>query len=123
LDVRRRGTPRYRDHPQTEASLAAGNRITKPEAQKTTAKKMNTEKKNQKLAIVSLILGIAGLVCLGPLTAIPAIITGHLARNRARRWPDQHDGNRLAITGLSLGYTTLANDPGRELALSCADLI
>jgi hypothetical protein len=63
---------------------------------------------NEKLAKTSLVLGILSVMgCLfavGVLTAIPAIITGHLARSRARRFPEQFGGSRKALTGLSLGY-------------------
>ena len=38
----------------------------------------------QGLAVTSLVLGIVSLVCLGPLTGIPAIICGHIARKRSR---------------------------------------
>ena len=49
------------------------------------------------LAITSLVLGVLSLVCLGPLTGLPAIICGHIAHNRARRAPGQYGGSGLAI--------------------------
>lgn len=58
----------------------------------------------QGLAIASLILGILGVVCFGPLAAIPAVITGHLAYSRARRQPLEYSGSGLAVAGLVLGY-------------------
>ncbi len=59
------------------------------------------------LSITSLVLGILGLVCLGPLTGIPAIICGHIALNRTRREPQQYGGRGMAIAGLVLGYVSL----------------
>jgi hypothetical protein len=61
------------------------------------------------LAVTSLVLGIVSLVvCLGPLTAIPAIICGHVARRRARQSPAQYGGPGMALAGLVLGYVSVA---------------
>jgi hypothetical protein len=60
------------------------------------------------LAVTSLVLGILSLVCLGPLTGIPAIICGHIARKRSRLSPAQYGGSGLAIAGLALGYASVA---------------
>ena len=62
----------------------------------------------QGLAVTSLVLGILSLVCLGPLTGIPAIICGHIARKRSRLSPAQYGGSGMAIAGLVLGYASLA---------------
>jgi hypothetical protein len=62
----------------------------------------------QGLAITSLVLGILSFICLGPLTAIPAIICGHIAHSRARREPAIFGGAGLAIAGFVLGYVNLA---------------
>jgi len=59
------------------------------------------------LAITSLVLGLGILVCLAPLTAIPAIICGHIAYARARRAPDRYGGSGFAIAGFVLGYVGL----------------
>jgi hypothetical protein len=59
------------------------------------------------LAITSLVLGILSVVCLGPITGIPAIICGHIAHNRARRSPTQFGGAGLAIAGFATGYVGL----------------
>ena len=48
------------------------------------------------LAITSLVLGVLSIACLGLLTGIPAIITGHIAYRRTR--------NGLAVAGLIMGY-------------------
>lgn len=57
--------------------------------------------------MASLICGIAGNLCLGPLTGIPAIILGHKAYGRARREPAVFGGAGLALAGLILGYVSL----------------
>ena len=60
------------------------------------------------LAITSLVLGISSYLCLGPLTAIPAVITGHIALNRSKKEPEIHGGGSQALAGLILGYINLA---------------
>lgn len=47
-------------------------------------------------------------MCLGLFTGIPAIITGHIAYNRAKRFPLQFGGKGLATAGFILGYVSLA---------------
>jgi hypothetical protein len=59
------------------------------------------------LAITSLVLGILSLVCFGFLAGIPAIICGHIARARARRFPVVYGGAGLALAGLIMGYVGL----------------
>jgi hypothetical protein len=56
------------------------------------------------LGITSLVLGILSLTCFGFLSGIPAIITGHMAHNRARKQPELYGGAGVALTGLILGY-------------------
>jgi len=64
------------------------------------------------LSIASLVLGIMSFVCFfGILTGIPAIITGHIARGRARRHPMTYGGAGMALAGLILGYVSLAMVP------------
>jgi hypothetical protein len=63
------------------------------------------EKKNG-LSIASLVLGITSLGCL-LFTGVPAIITGHIARSRAKRQPDQYGGAGFALAGLILGYVSI----------------
>ena len=60
------------------------------------------------LALASLLLGVAGLVCLvAPLTGIPAIICGHLAQARIRRSAGTLSGAGLALAGLITGYVSI----------------
>ena len=55
-------------------------------------------------AIASLACGLA-LFVFGPLTAIPAIMFGHVARHQIKRTGEQ--GAELALAGLILGWATV----------------
>ena len=55
------------------------------------------------LAVASLVLGCLSVIFI-ILTAIPAIITGHVALNRIRRSKGTLGGSGIAIGGLVLGY-------------------
>jgi hypothetical protein len=57
------------------------------------------------LATAALVLGLLEFVTMG-ITAIPAIICGHIARNQIRQTGEQGDG--MAVTGLVLGYLAVA---------------
>ncbi|REF37042.1 uncharacterized protein DUF4190 [Thermasporomyces composti] len=57
------------------------------------------------LAKVSIGCALLGL-CTSGMTAVPAIVTGHLALGRIRR--TSGDGTGLAVTGMVLGYLELA---------------
>jgi hypothetical protein len=59
--------------------------------------------KTSRLAIWSLVLGILGIFTCG-LTAIPAVICGHLARGKIKRSGGAETGGGLAIAGLATGY-------------------
>ena len=66
-------------------------------------------RKTNPLAITSFVLGLVSLVlCLLALTGIPAVIFGHIARRQMRRSPVPQGGAGLAMTGLILGYLSLA---------------
>lgn len=57
---------------------------------------------DQTMAIVSLVCGIAGfLIC--QLVAPVALITGYMARNKAKENPNQYGGEGLALAGMILG--------------------
>jgi hypothetical protein len=60
------------------------------------------------LSITSLVLGVLSPVCLLIFTGIPAIITGHIALGRAKKEPQRYGGAGMALTGLILGYISLA---------------
>lgn len=55
------------------------------------------------LAITSLVLGILAFLTVG-LTAIPAVICGHLALGKIKRSAGAQSGGGLAIAGLVTGY-------------------
>jgi hypothetical protein len=52
-------------------------------------------------AVVSLVCGL--LLCLGPLTGIPAIIAGFIARGAIKRDPASAGGGTMALAGIILG--------------------
>ena len=64
-------------------------------------------KSNSPLAIWSLILGILAMVSCGPITGIPAIICGHMARTRIKIEPDKFTGEGMALAGLIMGYFSI----------------
>ena len=61
--------------------------------------------KTNGLAIASLACGL-GQFMLGPLTTIPAIVLGHMARHQIRRTGE--DGAGMALAGLLLGWAAIA---------------
>lgn len=68
---------------------------------------MSTSEQKKGLATTSLVLGILSIICFGPLTGLPAIITGHIAHGRTRKSPEQYGGAGMAIAGFVLGYVSL----------------
>jgi hypothetical protein len=48
------------------------------------------------------------LLCIGPLFAIPAVICGHISLGRIKRSAGALAGEGMAITGLVLGYVSIA---------------
>ena len=58
-------------------------------------------------AIASVVLGILSVLALF-VTGIPAILAGHLARNKIRRSGGAYSGDGLAVAGLIMGYVTTA---------------
>ena len=84
-------TPRLAPHPAAPVMTSAA------------APAAPTGKKNEPLAIWALVMGILGILCCGPFTAIPAIICGHSAVSKISHNPEL-DGRAMAIIGLVLGY-------------------
>ena len=66
------------------------------------------QRKTPGLAIWSLVLGILGLTCFWILTAIPAVICGHVAYGRIRRSAGALTGEGLALGGIITGYIGIA---------------
>jgi len=60
------------------------------------------------MAVVSFVLGLCSIaLCLSFITALPAIILGHVARKRVARSPEQFGGRGFAIAGIVLGYVSI----------------
>ncbi len=64
-------------------------------------------KQSSGLSVTSLILGILSVSCLSVFAGIPAIITGHIARGRAKKQPELFGGAGLALGGLIMGYVSV----------------
>ena len=64
---------------------------------------VGTASANESLSVWSFVLSLIGLLCCGGLTAIPAVICGHVAISRIGN-PPRKSGKGLAIAGLVLGY-------------------
>ena len=82
----------------------------------------NTAKPKTGLSVTSLVLGILSIACFFIFTGIPAVITGHIARGRAKREPGIYGGAGMALAGLIMGYlsvvtTLLAISIGAALVL------
>ncbi len=61
------------------------------------------------LAKFSFFLGFISLfLMLGVFTAIPGVISGHVARYRAISYPHQYTGSRMAMMGLIMCYISIA---------------
>jgi len=58
---------------------------------------------NQTLAIVSLVLGILGIVICFGLTSPFALITGFMARKKALQYPNEYEGGGIALGGIITG--------------------
>ena len=57
------------------------------------------------LAIASLVMGILSVgLCFGPLLGIPAVICGHIALSKSKKYPGQSGARGFAIVGLVTGY-------------------
>ncbi|MFO7974245.1 MAG: GYF domain-containing protein [Candidatus Hydrogenedentota bacterium] len=55
------------------------------------------------LAIAGLALAVSGFLTCG-ITAIPAIVLGHMALSRIKGEPERYGGEALAVAGLVVGY-------------------
>jgi prepilin-type processing-associated H-X9-DG protein len=67
-----------------------------------------TDNRRKGMAVLSFVLGLCSFVlCLSFITAIPAIILGHVARNRAARSPERFGGGGFAMAGIVLGYVSI----------------
>jgi hypothetical protein len=69
---------------------------------------VGTSGQDQSLAIASVVCGAISFACFGPLTSIPAVILGIMARNRVISDPQRYGGQGLATAGIILGGLNLA---------------
>ena len=92
----------YADLDQLVTDLPAARATAVTPAARATA--VTPVAKTNGLAIASLACGLA-LFVFGPLTAIPAIVFGHVARHQIKRTGEQGAG--LALAGLILGWATV----------------
>lgn len=58
------------------------------------------------LATASLVLGISGFIFI--VTAVPAIVCGHIARSKIKKSQGQLEGSGMALAGIITGYAVLA---------------
>lgn len=63
----------------------------------------DTPPRKSGLAVTSLVLGILSVLGCTLFTGIPAIICGIIARTRARKTPESHGGDGLALGGIITG--------------------
>ena len=56
-------------------------------------------------SVVALVCGV--LLCLGPITGIPAIIAGFIARKAIKESPSTVGGGGMALAGIILGAVNL----------------
>ena len=74
----------------------------------TQAPPVGGQPKNEPLAIWSLVLGIASLVCCGLLAGIPAIILANMAKKKIAESGGTLGGETLAKVGGILGWVSIA---------------
>lgn len=60
------------------------------------------------LAITSLVCGILGLIACFIITAIPAVVCGHMAMSQIKNSNGMTSGKGMAIAGLIMGYLVVA---------------
>lgn len=65
------------------------------------------QKKTVGQAIASLVLGILSFLMFGLLTAIPAVICGHVAKSKINSDPENLKGEGQALAGLIMGYVVI----------------
>lgn len=84
------------------------------------------QKQDQTLPIISLILGVFGLVLLCCYAGFPlgaaAMVTGYLGMNNANKNPMQYGGRGLAMTGMVLGGISILISVGWIIFIILANL-
>ena len=59
------------------------------------------------MATASMIIGIASMVCLGPIPAIVAIVLGAMTLSQIKKNPERVTGKQKAMTGIITGSLAL----------------
>jgi hypothetical protein len=59
------------------------------------------------LSVTSLVLGILSIIPCSILAGVPAVVTGHIARSRAKKQPELYRGAGMALAGLIMGYFSI----------------
>src|SRR5260370_2729631 len=72
---------------------------------------MNPSPTTDGKAVASVLLGVLSIVPLSIFAGVPAVVLGHLSRASVRRSQGRLKGSGLALTGLILGYLSLALFP------------
>ncbi len=67
----------------------------------------DAQKQTAGIAVTSMVLGILGMLCFGPLCSIPAVICGHMAKSKIKQNRDALSGDGMALAGLILGYVQI----------------
>lgn len=65
------------------------------------------QKRTEGQAIASMVLGIVSIISCGILTAIPAVICGHIAKKKIRNDAENLQGDGMALSGLIMGYIVI----------------
>jgi len=65
------------------------------------------QKKEQGLAIASLVCGVLSFLCCSVFTGIPAIVLGIMAMMKEKSDPSRYAGKGMAIGGIVLGAVSI----------------
>ena len=88
----------------TTPSVAGSSPYSPPTAAQNRTVAVEQPNPTHGLQIASLVCGILSIMCFGPLTGIPAVICGHIARSKHMALTQSKEGTGMALAGLILGY-------------------
>lgn len=81
-----------------------------------------TRRKNNGMALASLITGIVGVFfCFLPVLSLLAIVFGHVGLSQLKQRADREQGRGMAIAGLVIGYLTLVAAIGFWVLVATSD--
>jgi hypothetical protein len=72
------------------------------------------------MAILSMVMAFVGFISCG-LTAIPAVVFGHIGLHQIKRADRPEEGRGLAIAGLILGYLIILGGIGFIVLVALSD--